>query len=256
MSDEVRIAIPIPTSIDLPYNQRSWPLYAAAVEAAGGVPLKVDLDLLDAALMQAARECEGVLLPGSLADVEPSLYGRVRLDACGPGDPARERADRILLEEAFATGKPVLGICYGAQSLNVWRGGTLCQDLVPVPVSHSAGAAVAVAHLVTVDREGLLGSLVAVEEIVRVGMEVRLPVNSSHHQALEQIGEGLRVVAVSSQDGIIEAVEGLQGSDCPEFLLGVQWHPERSVAVSGTSRAIFAGLIAASAAYAAITRGR
>ncbi len=242
----------MPTSNDLSYNQRSWNMYAAAVQDAGGVPVKVELGLAASELMRLARECDGVLLPGSPADVEPKSYGQDRIERCAPADPLREAADRILLEEAFATGKPVLGICYGVQSLNVWRGGTLVQDLDPMPVNHEAGSSVAVAHGATVAPGTLLGGFIDQEEANMQGDELRLPINSSHHQAIEQAGSGLRVVAVSTQDGVVEAIEGDGSSGQPEFLLGVQWHPERSTAISTTSRAIFAGLVGA----AVVRKGR
>lgn len=249
MRHEARIAIPVPTSNDLSYNQRSWGMYAAAVQDAGGVPVRVELGGMASELMRLARGCDGVLLPGSPADVDPKSYGQERMDRCAPADPLREAADRILLEEAFAGGKPVLGICYGAQSLNVWRGGTLLQDIPPVPVNHEAGPSIAVAHGASVSPGTLLGGLVDGQEGRFEGGEVHLAINSSHHQAIERVGSGLRLVALSTQDGVGEAVEGDGSTEQPEFLLGVQWHPERSTAISATSRAIFAGLVGAAVAW-------
>ena len=228
-------------------------MYATAVREAGGTPVEVSLQLTAREMATLAQGCDGVLLPGSPADVEPELYGRKREAACAPGDPDRDRVDRLLLEEAYASGKPVLGVCYGMQSLNVWRGGTLLQHAAAVPVNHEAGSSVAVAHTVAVTSGSRLAEYVADEETVRTGEELRLPVNSSHHQAVEQVGDGLRAVAVSSQDGVIEAVEGSAGAGGPSFLLGVQWHPERSTGLSATSRRIFAAFVETAGAHA---RGR
>lgn len=244
-----RIAIPVPTSADLEYNRRSWPMYAEAVRQAGGTPVEVDLRLSARELHAVAKECEGVLLPGSPADVDPSRYGQDAVAACAPADKLRENADRILLEEAYVAGKPVLGICYGAQSLNVWRGGSLFQDVGCKPVNHSAGAGVGVAHTACLWAGGLLDRITAMSERSEDADQIRLPVNSSHHQAVDQPGDGLRVAAVSLEDGVIEAIETGEVPDSPWFVLGVQWHPERSLEISVASRAIFGSFIEAVIAW-------
>jgi putative glutamine amidotransferase len=245
-----RIAIPVPTSNDFAYNQRSWPAYAEAVRRSGGEPVEFPLTLLRSEQVALAASCQGVLLPGSPADVEPTRYGAEREDSTSPADPAREAVDFLLLEEALAKAKPVLGICFGVQSMNVWRGGTLVQDLTLVPVNHEAGSSVAVAHAALVAPESLLGSIVDAEEAPVSGEFLRLPVNTSHHQSLGVPGEGLRVVARCPDDGVIEAVEidpAMFHVEHPQFLLGVQWHPERSYEISATSRALFARLVAEAA---------
>ncbi len=248
LSEIRRIAIPVPTSADLEYNRRSWPMYANAVREAGGTPVCVELGLAVKELMDVARECEGVLLPGSPADVNPLRYGQEPEAACARADEQRETVDRLLLEAAYAEGKPVLGICFGAQLLNVWRGGTLIQDLEGRPVNHSAGASVAVAHSVCVVGGGILDRLTyASERTLKLG-QMRLPVNSSHHQAVGRVGDGLRVAAISLEDGVIEATEAIPAEGSPDFVLGLQWHPERSVELSETSRAIFRGFLDAVAA--------
>ncbi len=124
-----RIAIPEPTSNDLEYNQRSWPQYAEAIEAVGGEAVKIPVAASPAEVANLASSCEGVLLPGSGADVNPEKYGHIRIPECAPADPAREAVDELLMQDAANLHKPLLGICYGTQSWNVWRGGTLIQDL-------------------------------------------------------------------------------------------------------------------------------
>src|ERR1700749_2642886 len=182
-----RIAIPVPTSGDPDYNQRSWPNYAAAVEPAGGEPVRVELGTAKA-LREAARGCSGILLPGSGADVLPARYGAEADPATNKADEARETTDWTLLEEAERHRLPVLGICYGLQSLNVYRGGSLVQDLMPLPVNHSAGSKVAIAHMTDITRESLLGSLLTPDETTENKGFLRLPVNSSHHQAIAEPG--------------------------------------------------------------------
>jgi len=236
-----RIAIPVPTSGDADYNQRSWPQYAAAVEAVGGEAVRVELGTAKA-LREAARSVSGILLPGSGADVLPSRYGADTDPATNKADQARETADWTLLEEAERNRLPVLGICYGLQSLNVYRGGSLVQDLLPLPVNHSAGRKVAVAHMADIAPESLLGSL-ASEESSRHNGFLRLPVNSSHHQAIAEPGPGMRIVARCPEDGVIEAIEADYDPNDPWFFIAVQWHPERSTDISAASRALFTRLV-------------
>jgi len=245
-----RIAIPVPTSSDLAYNQRSWPAYAEAVRRSGGEPVEFPLTLLRSEQVALASSCQGVLLPGSPADVEPTKYGAERDPSTSPADPSREAVDFLLLEDALAHGKPVLGICFGVQSMNVWRGGTLVQDLTLVPVNHEAGSSVAVAHVALIAPESLLGSIVDTQEAPVSGEFLRLPINTSHHQSIAVPGDGLRVVARCPDDGVIEAVELDPATfpiQRPQFLVGVQWHPERSYEISATSRALFARLVAEAA---------
>lgn len=238
-----RIAIPVPTSRDEAYNLRSWPMYAAAVEAAGGEAVRLELSSTSRALREAVRGCSGILLPGSPADVAPERYGAERDPASAVADEARESADWTLLEESERERMPVLGICYGLQSLNVYRGGSLLQDLLPLPVNHSAGSKVAVAHSADVAAPSLLGSLLTTEEAPAAGEFVRMPVNSSHHQAIGEPGEGLRIVARCPEDGVIEAVEAPYDPADPWMFMAVQWHPERSTETSAASRALFARLV-------------
>lgn len=236
----VRIGIPVPTSADAEYNQRNASEYSTAVRGAVGEPVVLSLDLPFDRFRELAITCAGFVLPGSPADVDPELYGQPRETATAEADAARERCDLLLLEHAAVSGKPVLAICYGLQRLNVWLGGTLVQDLLPLPVNHAAGASVAVAHTVQVVGQSLLASLLGAAEAPAEGPYRRLPVNSSHHQAVGIAAEGLAVVARCSQDGVVEAVEGRIGD---AILMGVQWHPERSVGFSAASRSLFTWLL-------------
>jgi putative glutamine amidotransferase len=230
-----RIAIPVPTSDDLEYNERSWPQYARAVEASGGMPVKIPLTASPAEVADLVGSCEGVLLPGSGADVNPEKYGHERIAECAAADPAREAVDELLMQDAANLHKPLLGICYGTQSWNVWRGGTLIQDL-KTGVNHQPGREILEAHRVSIAE----GS--RIREIT--GQSV-LAVNSSHHQALETPGDGLSVVARSVDDGVIEAVEGTG----EQFVIGVQWHPERTFDSDPASKALIGAFVDAAAAW-------
>jgi putative glutamine amidotransferase len=223
-----KIAIPMPHSGDPEYAGRSLPQYEEAVAMAGGVPVRIPLDREPGEVMKLIEECDGVLLPGSKADVDPSKYDARRNAKTEAADPQRDTVDELLLQDAYNMRKPILGICYGLQILNVYRSGTLLQH-IESPVNHEAGRNVAVAHTVKINRDSKLAEL--------VGGKVTIPVNSSHHQSAEMIGDGLRVVARCGEDGIIEALEGTSPD---HFVMAVQWHPERSVGDDANSRAIFA----------------
>jgi putative glutamine amidotransferase len=245
-----RIAIPEPTSTDEAYNQRSLPQYIRAVEAAGGTAVPVPLHATPAAWASTLASCSGVLLPGSPADVDPARYGQDRVKECADKDEAREAVDDLLLQGAFDQGKPILGICYGLQSLNVWRQGTLVQDLphadaaIAGTVNHQPGREVQKAHPILVTPGSRLSHVVK-----GIGEEASgLFVNSSHHQAIGRPGKALMVAATSPDDGVIEALEG---ADPKQFVVAVQWHPERSYDVSAASRAIFAAFLDATREWAA-----
>jgi len=242
-----RIAIPVPHSADPSYAQRSLPQYEAAVRAAGGEPVRIELDQTPAQLREQIERCDAVLLPGSGADVDPAKYGAARHEKTAPADPKRDAVDELLLDDAYAQHKPVLGICYGLQSLNVHRSGSLVQH-IESSINHTPGRTVAKAHTVKIEPESRLGKIVGAKEPVAV--------NSSHHQAADAVGDELRVVARSGEDGVIEALEGT----APEhFVLAVQWHPERSVneapEVAESARAIFDAFIAAARAKRAELAG-
>lgn len=232
-----RIAIPQPTLRMTEYNQRTWPQYAAAVTAAGGDPVDIPLSLTPAQIADLATSCQGILLPGSPADVNPAKYGQPRQPETAEPDPARENVDELLIQDAHNLHKPLLTICYGTQSLNVWRTGTLVQDLLPLVVKHRAERNVTAEHTVAIDPGSQLAEIVGASPETRHTADfLRLPVNSSHHQAVGVPGDGLRVVARCPQDAVVEAMEGVQPG---HFVLALQWHPERSVETSAASRLIF-----------------
>ncbi len=221
-----RIAIPHPHSQKPDYNQRALPQYLCAIEMSGGEPVPVDLSLSNAEITKLAMTCDGVLLPGSPADVDPEKYGAARDPQTAVADPQRDNADELLLQDAYNMRKPVLGICYGVQTLNVWRTGTLIQHVD----NHSQGRAVQRAHMIQLEPDSLLGNILSPVWEAEEGW-----VNSSHHQAVENVGDGLRVVA-HSDDGVIE---GLESTNPDHFVLGIQWHPERTFDEEPSSRAIF-----------------
>jgi putative glutamine amidotransferase len=236
----VRIAIPVPTSSDAEYNARSLPPYLDALKQSGAEPVIVSSELALEPVARLIAGTQGVLLPGSRFDVDPERYGETRAAKCGPADPARTALDELLLQDAFNLRKPILGICHGTQSLNVWRGGTLIQDL-KTQVNHRAGREVMAAHPIQVVKDSRLSKLLPESA---GGTEW---VTSTHHQAIKLVGDGLCVAAGSAADGVVEAVEGVAND---WFVLAVQWHPERSFVVSAFPRKIFRMFVEAAEEWA------
>jgi len=231
----VSIAIPEPTSEDLEYNGRALPQYVQALESAGAHAVVIPLNAAQARVAKMLEDTQGVLLPGSRFDVDPQKYGEAAIPECGPKDEARTAVDELLLQDAFNLKKPILGICQGLQSLNVWRNGSLVQHL-QTKVNHAPGREIVEAHPVQIAKGSRLAASLAASG------EPEAHVNSSHHQAVRTLGDRLLATAISPVDGVIEAVE----LDAPEhFVVAVQWHPERTYAQSAFSRAIFAALVEA-----------
>ncbi len=223
-----RIAIPEPSS-DEEYNRRSLPAYVEALEAAGASAVVVRINQAQEQVAKLLAGVQGILLPGSRFDVDPERYGEAPAPECGEADAARTAMDELLLKDAFNLKKPILAICHGTQTLNVWRNGSLIQDL-KTEVNHRPGRTVVEAHPVKVAEGSRLAALLP------AGSAFETQVNSSHHQAIRDPGDNLRVTAVSPADRVIEAVE-LDSAE--HFVLAVQWHPERSCAESAFSRSIF-----------------
>jgi len=249
-----RIAIPLPTSFDPAYNRLNWPDYANAISACGGEPVEFPLNLSPRAIAELANTCQAVLLPGSPADVNPGKYGQTVEEGTAPADLPRENVDELLIQDAHNLYKPILGICFGCQILNIWRSGTLLQDLTILPVNHAASRSVAVAHSVELSPTSLLMASIKPEITPQnpgntPKLPHKIPVNSSHHQAIGIPGDGLRIAARCPQDGVIEAIEGGLTDISPtaattyekpdHWVLGIQWHPERTFATDPNSRQLF-----------------
>jgi putative glutamine amidotransferase len=235
-----RIAIPVPHSGDPEYAARALPQYEHAIEMAGGEPVRIALDAPREEVQRLIESCAGVVLPGSKADVEPGKYNAVKHPETATADLKRDAVDDLVLDDAYKKRKPVLGICYGLQSLNVYRTGTLVQHINSA-INHAIGRKARLAHDVEIDRGSKLGEIVGLGNQAKNGV-VSIPVNSSHHQSADAPGEGLRIVARSPQDGIVEALES---TNPDHFVLALQWHPERTVEDDEPSRAIFRALVEA-----------
>jgi putative glutamine amidotransferase len=240
ISRKPRIGIPYRTrKEELNGELSKYDKYVQAVERAGGEPVKTSLGLTPAELKILAETLDAVVLPGSPADVEPSLYHVKRHPKCNEADQDRERTDFALLDHAFTEHKPVLAICYGVQSLNVFLGGSLIQDIpsaVRTQIQHPwTGRDQGVPepfHTVRFESGSLLAKLASASEAT---------VNSSHHQAILEAGRNLRIVARAT-DGVIEGVEWTGDAN---WVLGVQWHPERMAETDSLAQTMFRDLVAA-----------
>lgn len=212
--------------------------YADAIIAAGGLPVVLpytdDVALVDAWLDQV----RGVVVSGGAFDVPPEEYGESRKPWCGPAKPERTRFERLLIERALKRDMPVLGICGGMQLLNVVLGGTLYQDLrneLPEANGHEQeGPRTEPAHSIEVRPGTLLAEAIG---------HATLMVNSTHHQAIRKLGEGVEASAVAP-DGVVEAIE------CRGFryAVGVQWHPELLVATVPPNLGVYRSLVSAARA--------
>lgn len=236
---EGRPVIGLPTQTQEPQSDgtpRCWIMsqrYVDTLVSVGAVPFMIPL-LTDPSAMRAIYDqLDGLFLCGGV-DVDPANYGASRHRLCGRTDIERDRTELQMTKWAIEEKKPVFGVCRGVQIINIASGGTLVQDLAAQyegTIKHDYFPAQGrfardlLTHSVSVDTESRLGSLLGVRSI---------KVNSMHHQAIDQVGNGLYATAWSP-DGVVEAVESGNG----HYLMGVQWHPEELVDSDPRMRRLF-----------------
>jgi putative glutamine amidotransferase len=235
-----RIGVPWRTAAEEAANRRTKiDKYLHAVERAGGEAVLLSLTSGADILKSEAASLDAFLLTGSPADIDPVHYSAKRHPAAEAADASRERTDFTLLEHALITCKPVLAICYGIQSLNVFLGGSLVQDIpteLGTKVRHSP------------EEDELPGGGEAPDAMHEARIEpghvstlsgaAQAEVNSWHHQSVLEPGRGLRITA-RAPDGVVEAVEWMDNSN---WVVGVQWHPERMPA-DPLAQALFGELV-------------
>lgn len=209
--------------------------YVERVIEAGGVPFLLapthDESIVDAYL----DSIDGLIVTGSGIDVPGEMYGHERHPKTGRLLPSKSEFEVRLIRRASSRTLPYLGICNGMQVMNVAFGGTLYQDLPSEKgVKHDTDDATQPCHGVKLEAGTKLHLLVGA---------TRADVNSSHHQAVRDVGNGLVVAAISESDGIVEAIEDPK----QPFAIGVQWHPELIPTHAG-SRTLFAELVRAAGA--------
>lgn len=207
-----------------------------AIVAAGGLPVMLPHLMEEADIDEIAEHIDGLFLAGGY-DIDPTLFDEEPHPNLGVIIPSRDAFELALAKKVLALKKPILGVCRGAQILNIAVGGDMYQDITTqvkadllqhqqkAPRFHGS-------HFIDVTKGSLLHRLSGVR---------RMKVNSRHHQANRQVPEPFIVSGVSS-DGIIEAIESTQH----HFALGVQWHPENMArAKDSASLGIFKGFIEA-----------
>lgn len=199
--------------------------YLDGVVNGGGVP--VLLPPVGAVSADLLSRVDGLVVAGG-ADVDPVHYGAERAPETGPARPDRDHSEHVLIEAALANGVPLLAVCRGMQLLNVVLGGTLHQH-TPDVVGNDE-------HLPSPGVFGTVSVKVLPDSRLSRIIGSDVDVHCHHHQSIDTLGTGLVSVAWAG-DGTVEAVELAE----PDFVLGVQWHPEEN----GTDSRLFQALVRA-----------
>ena len=208
------------------------PGYMKGVELAGGVPVMLPLTADTEAISRIADAMDGFILTGG-HDVDPALYGEVKLPECVVCCDERDAMVRILFPLVLEKGKSVLGICRGLQLMNALLGGTLYQDL---PTQHPSD----ICHRQSAPYDKPVHSVCLVESspLSTLLGKAQMDVNSCHHQAIKRLAPGFEAMAYSP-DGLVEAA----CMPARRFAWGLQWHPEFAYKVSGDSVKIFEAFV-------------
>ncbi len=206
--------------------------YMASIALAGGLPVLAPMCASRELYRELAERCDGFLFAGGV-DVHPKYYGETCLPECGEVDPERDESEMLALLEILETGKPILGICRGIQSIAVATGGKLWQDLpsqIPSDIKHAQSEpASSGTHEVCVEKGSRLYEIFGSE---------RFMTNSFHHQAVK---ETPLVASAHTSDGVIEGIE----DPSHPFLVAVQWHPEHTTVSNEQSRRLFSAFVKA-----------
>ncbi len=219
--------------------------YCETLEAFGAIPYHIPLIPEKEYIAQAMENLDGILLPGCNSDIDPLLYGEEPHPKLGSVITEKDETDLLVLAEAEKLKMPVLAICFGMQILNVFRGGTLFQDIesqIPNCLKHEQGIPqTRDSHSLDIKEESFIMRLITNGDV-----EDNVKVNSSHHQAIKKVGKNLKPTAWA-KDGVIECIEDMRED---RFNLGIQWHPELSWKTNEFSKIIFETFVERCAEYA------
>lgn len=217
--------------------------YSEALENFGAIPFHLGLIPKRVYISESLKYLDGILLPGSDTDVNPLIYGEEPHRNLKKVIKEKDETDLMVLEEAEKLKMPVLAICYGCQSLNVSRGGTLFQDIqsqIEESLKHEQGIPLERnSHSISIKENSLLARLITTTDEIKKDLDRdtngKLFVNSHHHQSIKQIGKNLEATAWAN-DSVVECIEDTRDD---RFVLGVQWHPELSWKTDLLSNKIF-----------------
>lgn len=209
--------------------------YARAILDGGGAPVILAVTSSRTAIRQFIDHLDGIIVSGGNFDIHPKYYGEEPMAALGEVKQERTEFELELISLALHRDLPLLGVCGGAQAINVVLGGSLYQDIAtqaPHSLEHQRG-----------DLKEQGGHKIKINDGTKlkqiVGRE-QLEVNTTHHQAVKTVGKGL-IVNATAEDGIIEGIESPKHS----FVLGLQWHPEFLAPRDRFQRKIFAAFLSA-----------
>jgi len=190
--------------------------YCRALERAGGIPVILSPGGSRSVANRLLDRLDGLVISGGNFDIHPSLYGEKPIKELGEIKEERTEFELNLTRLALKRDLPLLGICGGAQALNVALGGTLYQDI-------ATQLTAAIEHQQSQKRH-IGGHRIHIRSGTRLAKILRRPfleVNTTHHQAVKRLGTGL-IISATAKDGLIEGIESSRHS----FVMGVQWHPE------------------------------
>jgi len=212
--------------------------YCRALERAGGIPVILSPGGSRSVANRLLDRLDGLVISGGNFDIHPSLYGEKPIKELGEIKEERTEFELNLTRLALKRDLPLLGICGGAQALNVALGGTLYQDIatqLPEATEHGQSAKTLGGHRIQIQ----IGTRLA-----RILNRRILEVNTTHHQAVKGLGAGL-VVNATATDGLIEGIESSRHS----FVMGIQWHPEVLAANCLHQRKLLSVFVAACRAF-------
>ena len=212
--------------------------YPSAILETGGLPLLLPITASRAAIQAMLDSLDGILISGGDFDIHPGLYREEPIVSLGTVKGERTEFEMEVISMALKRALPLLGVCGGAQAINVFLGGSLYQDIptqVPNAMAHQQGSLREIGgHPINIHEGTRLKQIVG-----RSSLEV----NTTHHQAVKKLGKGL-IANATTEDGLIEGIE--TGND--SFVLGVQWHPELLIHRDISQRKIFSAFVSACSA--------
>lgn len=204
--------------------------YSEALQGLGAIPIHISLIPDSGYIADCLSGLDGILLPGSDTDVDPHRFDEEPHPKLKKIIFEKDETDALVIKEAERLGLPILAICFGMQALNVFRGGSLFQDIesqIPSCLQHEQGIPFERnSHSIEVEQNSTISRLITNENT---------RVNSHHHQAIKKVGDNLKAMAWA-KDGVIECIEDIREN---YFALGVQWHPELNWKTDELSRKIF-----------------